>query len=207
MDLSFFTYPVLKALHIIFVVTWFAGLFYIVRLFVYHTEAQRKEEPAKEILTKQFTTMENRLWYGITWPSAILTFIFGFWLVYSLNYWLQPFMLLKFGFVFGLLVYHLYCGRLLTQLKKGVFKHSSFALRLINEIATLFLVAIVFVIVLKDTLSWIWGLIGIGVIAIVLMIAVKVYKSLREKKGSDNEEAEKDNLDGENEKGPSEKED
>ena len=66
------TFQYLKALHLIFMVTWFAGLFYIVRLFIYHVEADKKEDPEKTILTNQFKLMEKRLWYGITWPSAIL---------------------------------------------------------------------------------------------------------------------------------------
>jgi len=70
-------YFYLKALHIIFIVTWFAGLFYIVRLFIYHTEAQDEEEVARIILQKQYKIMSKRLWYGITWPSAILTAILG----------------------------------------------------------------------------------------------------------------------------------
>jgi len=71
-------YSYIKALHIIFVVTWFAGLFYIVRLFIYFAEAQEKPEPERSILQNQFRIMQKRLWYGITWPSAILTLIFGF---------------------------------------------------------------------------------------------------------------------------------
>ena len=74
MDFSY-----LKALHIIFVVTWFAGLFYIVRLFIYHSEAESKPEPERSILQKQYKLMEKRLWYGITWPSMILTITFGSW--------------------------------------------------------------------------------------------------------------------------------
>ena len=70
----------LKALHIIFVVTWFAGLFYIVRLFIYQTEAAQKPEPAREILQTQYKLMSKRLWYIITWPSAILASIFAFWI-------------------------------------------------------------------------------------------------------------------------------
>jgi putative membrane protein len=66
-----------KALHIIFIVTWFAGLFYIVRLFVYQAEADQKEEPEKSILSKQYKIMAKRLWYGITWPSFVLTLLFG----------------------------------------------------------------------------------------------------------------------------------
>ena len=90
-------YFYIKALHIIFIVTWFSGLFYIVRLFVYSAEANAKTEPEKSILLKQFSIMQKRLWYGITWPSAILTLIFGTWigiLYGSLPTWLLVKLLL-----------------------------------------------------------------------------------------------------------------
>jgi len=124
--------------------------------------------------------MEKRLWYGITWPSAILTVIFGFWLVQAYNYWLQPWMLLKLGFVAGLLVYHFLCGALFNQLQKGIIKYSSLQLRIWNEVATLFLVAIIFVIVLKSTIAWIWGAVGLFLFALALMLAIKLYKISRE---------------------------
>src|SRR5437660_9349628 len=76
-------YGYIKSLHIIFVVTWFSGLFYIVRLFIYATEANDKPEPDRSVLVKQFLVMMRRLWYGITWPSAVLTLIFG---LYTLFY-------------------------------------------------------------------------------------------------------------------------
>src|ERR1017187_5529456 len=100
--------PYLLALHIIFVVTWFSGLFYIVRLFVYHAEAEKKIEPEKSILQKQYKLMEKRLWYGITWPSMIGTYVFGFWMLYE-NYGLNipAWLLLKLSFVFGLTLYHI----------------------------------------------------------------------------------------------------
>ena len=74
-----YLYP--KALHIIFVVSWFAGLFYIIRLFIYHTEAEEKPESERKALQDQFKIMENRLWYIITWPAAILATVFGVWMV------------------------------------------------------------------------------------------------------------------------------
>ena len=82
-----------KALHIIFVVTWFAGLFYIIRLFIYHIEAEKKLDPAKEILQTQYKLMSKRLWYIITWPSAILASFFAFWMLYQSPYYLsEPWM-------------------------------------------------------------------------------------------------------------------
>jgi protoporphyrinogen IX oxidase len=171
----------IKSLHIIFVVTWFAGLFYIVRLFIYHTEAKDKTEVEKNILQAQFKIMESRLWYGITWPSMILTYIFGFWMLYEYNYWLMPWMWLKLSFIAGLTLYHLYCQRIFNNIQKNNFLHGSTALRFINEGATLFLIAIVFIVVLKDTFSWIYGLLGLILFSIVLMLGIKLYKKSREK--------------------------
>ncbi len=174
-------YLYIKSLHIIFVVTWFAGLFYMVRLLIYHTESNSKPEPDRSILLKEYLKNERPLWFGITWPSAIFTVFFGGWLVVILEAWSQPWMILKFTFVIGLFIYHLSVGHLYKQLKKGIFKYSSFQLRIWNEVATLFLVSIIFIVVLKDTLSWIWGLVGIVLFSLILMVAVKRYKSYREK--------------------------
>jgi putative membrane protein len=173
-----------KSLHIIFVVTWFAGLFYIVRLFVYHYDAAEKSEPERSILISQYKLMEKRLWYGITWPSLVGTYIFGFWMVYQLypSFDLPKWLLLKLAFVLGLTLYHLQCGFILDQLKKDVLKHSSFKMRLWNEVATLFLVAVVFIVVLKSTLDWIYGIVGLVLFAIALMIAIRIYRQLRKKK-------------------------
>ena len=170
-----------KALHIIFVVTWFAGLFYIVRLFIYQTEALEKEEPERSILSAQLGIMSKRLWYAITWPSAVLTMIFGPWLLFIQPSWLKmPFMHIKLTFVFILMVYHIICHWLFKKLQKGETKWTSNQLRMWNEVATLILVAVVFLIVLKNSLSWIWGTVGIFAFAIILMLAIKIYKRLRE---------------------------
>lgn len=174
-------YPYLKALHIIFVVTWFAGLFYIVRLFIYHTEAAQEDEPKQSILQQQFKLMEKRLWYGITWPSAVLTAVFAFWMLYQSPGLLKaPYMHVKLGFVFLLYVYHFLCGRLFRQLQQHTIRYSSNQLRVWNEVATIFLVAIVFIIVLKSTVDWVWGLAGLLLFTIVLMLAIRIYKRLRE---------------------------
>lgn len=171
-----------KALHIIFMVTWFAGLFYIVRLFIYQTEALGKDEPERHILSVQLAIMSKRLWLGITWPSAILTLIFGSWLLMIQPAWLeQPFMWMKLGFVFFLYAYHFSCHYLYKKLQDGETKYSSNQLRIWNEVATIFLVSIVFLIVVKNQISWLWGTIGIFAFAIVLMMAIKIYKRIREK--------------------------
>ncbi len=170
-----------KALHIIFVVTWFAGLFYIVRLFIYDVEANEKEPVEKDILQKQFRLMESRLWYGITWPSAILTIITGTYLVYITGYYASFWMYLKFGFVVLLFLYHLLCHKIFKQLQHSIVKWTSMKLRLWNELATLFLVSIVFIVVLKDALGLLYGMIGLVVVTLVLLFAINLYKKSRAK--------------------------
>jgi len=176
----------IKALHIIFVVTWFAGLFYIVRLFIYYVEANDEEENTKAILQKQYKLMSKRLWYGITWPSAILTAFFATWLL-SANfsyYMTQPWMHIKLIFVVALYVYHFMCHRMFAQLIKGRLTFSSFKLRMWNEVATVFLFAIVFLVVLKTSISWVWGVVGIVLFGVLLMVAIRTYKKIRENKDS-----------------------
>lgn len=176
-------YQYIKALHIIFIVTWFAGLFYIVRLFIYHTEALSKEEPAKSILSDQIALMSRKLWFIITWPSMILTLVLGPLLLALSPGWLSmPFMHIKFGFVFLLVLYHLGCHLLYRMLQRGAVKYSSIQLRIYNEIATIILFAVVFLIVLKSELDWIWGTVGLITFSVMLMLAVKVYKRIRMKK-------------------------
>ena len=173
-------YLYLKALHIIFVVTWFAGLFYIVRLFIYHKEALEKDEPEKTILSNQLALMSRKLWYIITWPSAIITIILGTSLLVVQPAWLKmPFMHVKLGFVALLIFYHLGCHRLYKQLQNGKASWTSTQLRVFKEVATLILFAVVFLIVLKNEISWIYGTVGLISFAIVLMIAIKLYKRFR----------------------------
>ncbi|MGZ4036117.1 MAG: CopD family protein [Bacteroidia bacterium] len=182
------------ALHIIFIVTWFAGLFYIVRLFIYHTEAEQKAEPEKSILQTQYKIMEKRLWYGITWPSMILTLIFGPWVMsYNFTYYItSAYFILKLCFVGALILYHLQCHVMFKQLQNNVVKHSSFKLRLWNEVATVLLFAIVFLIVLKSNTGLVWGMLGLVIFATTLVLATKIYKKSREKKeGKDNSSVEK----------------
>ena len=173
-------YLYVKALHIIFIVTWFSGLFYIVRLFIYNAEAGEKSEAEKAILRAQFSVMTRRLWLGITWPSAILTLIFGPWMFYLLNA-LPNWLMVKLCFVLGLYAYHLLLHRIFKQQMAGVFTWTSQQLRILNEVATIFLVAIVLLAVVKESLSALWGLIGLVLFIIVLMSAIRIYKMVREK--------------------------
>ncbi len=181
----------IKALHIIFVVTWFAGLFYIVRLFIYHVEAEKKEEPTKAILQKQYQLMEKRLWYIITWPSAILASIFAFWMLIRNPYYLKmPWMHVKLAFVLALYFYHYACHIIFKQLQNNYVKYSSLQLRIWNEIATIILFAVVFLVVLKSAINWIWGVVGIVLVSIVLMLSVRLYKKIRTKRNWEKHEKE-----------------
>ena len=180
-------YAYLKSLHIIFIVTWFAGMFYIVRLFIYNREAQDKEEPERGILQRQFAIMIRRLWLGITWPSAILTIIFGPWVMIQ-GSWHQSltgeggrWLLVKLFFVAGLYAYHFSLHHIYRQQLKGAFSHSSQKLRIWNEVATIFLVAIVMLATVKQAVSFVWGLAGLAGLIIILMSAIRIYKIMRSK--------------------------
>ena len=173
-------YNYIKALHIIFIVTWFSGMFYIVRLFIYNTEANEKNSVEKEILQRQFSIMIKRLWLGITWPSAILTIIFGGWMAYlygSIPQWLW----IKIGFVAGLYAYHFTLHKIYSDEMKGIFKYTSNQLRIWNELATIFLIAIVMIVSVKNSLSWIWGTADLILFALLLMGAIRIYKMVRKK--------------------------
>ncbi|CAM4130908.1 CopD family protein [Zobellia nedashkovskayae] len=175
-------YQYIKALHLIFVVTWFAGLFYIPRLFIYHIEASAKSSPEKEILTKQLKLMTKRLWFIITWPSAVLATVFGIWLLILIPVWLeQPWMHVKLAFVVLLIVYHLKSHQIFKQLQRDEIKYSSKFMRIYNEGATLILFAVVFLVILKSAFNWIFGVIGIIVLGILLMLGIKLYNRIRSK--------------------------
>ncbi len=180
-------YQYLKALHIIFIVTWFAGMFYIVRLFIYNAEANEKPDPERSILQKQFTLMAKRLWLGITWPSAILTLIFGPWVM--LNGGLDKtllipagrWLLIKLIFVLLLYVYHFSLHSIYKQQQNGLFKYNSQQLRIWNEVATIFLIAIVMLATVKQSISVVWGFAFLIGLMIVLISAIKIYKNLRQR--------------------------
>jgi len=175
-------YSYILAIHIIFVVCWMAGLFYMVRLFIYHTEAQEKSEPARTILSEQFEIMERKLWWIIATPSMYLVLAAGITMLCLVPAWLQmPWMHIKLTFVVGLIAYHFICQHKMNQMRKGIYKWTSTQLRLWNELATLILFAIVFLVVLKNSLNWIFGVVGIIAFSIMLMMAVKIYKRFREK--------------------------
>lgn len=172
-----------KSIHIIFVVSWMAGLFYIVRLFIYHVEANERPEQEKIVLQRQFEIMQAKLWNIITTPAMILTILAGLYMLYLNPALLQmDWMLVKLAFVAGLILYHFMCQRIIRQQKNGTSTWTSTQLRLWNELATVFLVAIVFTVILKTAIDWLYGLLGLIAFVIVIMSAVKIYKYYRLKK-------------------------
>ncbi len=173
-------YLYIKALHIIFIVTWFSGLFYVVRLFIYNTEANEKPEPDRTILQEQFRIMIRRLWFGITCPSAILTLFFGPWLFILLGT-VSTWLWVKLGFVMGLYVYHITLHIIYKQQMDRVFKWTSQQLRVWNELATLFLISIVMLVVVKQSISLFWGIAGLILVGVLLMSAIKIYRIVRKK--------------------------
>ena len=181
-------YAIIKALHLIFVVTWFAGLFYIVRLFVYAAEANALTDDARrKILLEQYAIMKRRLWYGITWPSAIITLILGSTLLYlyyvqfgPIPYWL----ILKLLLLVFLYLYHLSCHVIYQRQQRGIYSYSPFQLRIWNEVATLFLFGIVFVVILKGQLGVYTILFGLVFLTALLMLAIKIYAKKRQSDSS-----------------------
>ena len=167
----------LKAIHIISVVVWFSGLFYVGRLFVYHQDANKRAEEERQVLKPQFALMEKRLWYAITWPGMIGTIITGVLLLYYIGIpgWIHA----KLFLVVILLGYHGGCGRVRRQLLGDRCSWSSRQLRMFNEIPSLLLVMIVFVVVLKEQLSWPILLLGIAGLAVIIMGGVQLYTKVR----------------------------
>ena len=112
----------------------------------------------------------------------VLVLVAGILMLAHRPYYLLGWMQIKLGFVVGLVVYHFICQNIMKQMSKGLYKWTSTQLRLWNEVATLFLFAIVFIVVLKDAVDWIYGLVGLILLSMLLMIAVTIYKRVRTKK-------------------------
>lgn len=173
---------VAKALHIVFFTAWFAGLFYVVRLFIYNTEAQSRAGEAGEVLREQLTVMQRRLWLGITWPAMVGTLGCGAWLG-TLHGWNHPWLHLKLGLVGALVGYHLLCGSIHRQLLAGESSWSSNGLRALNEVATLFLVSIVFLAVFKSGMTLTLALKVLGGFGAVLVLGFVGYRRVRQSRG------------------------
>lgn len=181
-------YPYLKAIHIIFVVTWFAGLFYMPRLLIYATEAGDKPEPETKILRDQLSVMMKRLWYAITVPSALITLVMGPWVMFNGGWNRTVFtaegrwLLIKLIFVLLLYLYHFTLQKIMKEELRGIFRYSSQQLRIWNEVATILLIAIVMLAVVKQSISMVWGLAGLVLFIGLLMSAIRIYKLIRNRK-------------------------
>ena len=177
-------YLYIKAIHLIFVITYFAGLFYMPRLMVYMVEAAERPQPEADIIIPQLQLMMRRLWQIITVPSAILGLIFGLWML-----WINPFllgkswMLVKLVFVGLLILYHIQTHRFYKAFLQRNCQRSASFFRIWNEGATLILFAVIFLAILKDSIHWIFGLLALFGLTFLLMLGIRVYKRYRNKNG------------------------
>ncbi|MBE9076674.1 protoporphyrinogen oxidase HemJ [Romeria aff. gracilis LEGE 07310] len=169
-----------KSFHIIGVVVWFAGLFYLVRLFIYHVEAEAEPEPARSILKQQYGLMEKRLLRIITTPGMLLTLAMAVGLVVQMPDVLRAgWMHAKLGLVVVLLAYHMYCARLRKQLERGECRWGSRQLRALNEAPTLLLVTIVMLVIFKNNLptnATTWLIAGL---VLSFVISIQLYARKR----------------------------
>ncbi|HLS94662.1 putative membrane protein [Sphingobacterium allocomposti] len=173
-----------KSLHIIFMVCWMAGLFYMPRLFIYHTEAKQKSDVEYRILHAQFTVMERRLWWVITTPAMYITIASALTMLYLSPALLQQgWMQMKLLFVAGLIFYHFKSQQLMHRLAAGSCTWTSSRLRMWNEVSTIILFAIVFLVILRSAVSWIYGVLGLVGLAMLLMVLIRLYKLYRKSKG------------------------
>ncbi|MBS1254617.1 MAG: hypothetical protein MAG581_00413 [Deltaproteobacteria bacterium] len=160
-------YLYLKVFHIIGVIVWFAGLFYLGRLYVYHREADDRPEPERTTMKTQFSLMERRLYYGIAWPGLCISVVFGIALIIELGFpgWLHA----KLAFAVVLVGYHIWCGHLRKMLLNDQCGWSGTKFRLFNEVPTLLLFSIVFIVVFKSAISWnVFLLVLAGLILVIV---------------------------------------
>ena len=171
-------YPWALALHVVSIVSWFAGLFYLGRLFIYHAEALAKAEPERSILTRQYELMEGRLWRAITRPAMTATWLSGGWLLYLTGAWRLPWFHVKLVFLVLLFAYHERSGILIRRLPAGK-AGSVKSLRFWNESATVLLFGIVFTAIFKRPLGAAYGL-----AAVIVLTAVGMFFFLRSRRKS-----------------------
>ncbi len=178
-------YTILKAFHIVFMVSYFAGIFYLVRLFVYYKDTDEFEDAKKQILREQYVFMARRLWNIITVPAGVIMLVTGLILIY-LNFGLMktPWFHLKLTFLIGLAAYHLWCWKKVLQMKNlngEVLPIKNIKLRQANEIATFILFLVVFTVILKSwVLEYWWQLItGFIVLVVAIMLTVKLVNKAR----------------------------
>ena len=174
-----------KAIHIFGFVAWFAGLFYLVRMFVYHVEADNEKELKRKILKEQFTLMQKRVFSIICNTAAILTWFCGISMIYLYGMdWFKLNTLLHVKIVLLLILsgYHIYCGGIINKLEKGDFVMSAFSFRLFNELPSILLLAIVLLATLRSTSEFIGTLPYILAFMVSIYFIAKFYKKIRQRK-------------------------
>ena len=171
-------YTILKAVHIIFMVSYFAGIFYLVRLFVYYKDTDEFEETKRNILREQYVFMARRLWNIITVPAGIIMLGTGLTLIFLNDGLLKtPWFHLKLTFLLGLAMYHYWCLKKVLQIKKlevNVLPIKNIKLRQANEIATFLLFLVVFTVILKSSIIEYWWQLIVGFFVLVLLIMTTV---------------------------------
>ena len=170
---------ILKAMHIIFAVTWFAALFYIPRLFIYQTEAKEKGGEHSPAMIDQYKLMSSRLWKAIAWPSLVLNLVFGIGILQPYFSYMPMWLIIKLVFIVLLIGYHHVLHFAFKGLQKDVYKYTSYQLRILNEVATIFLFAIVILGVMKATINFTYFSIGMFVLVMLLYVGIVMYKRSR----------------------------
>ncbi len=153
----------------------------MVRLFVYHTEAQEKEQAERKLLSKQFLLMEKRLMNAITTPAMVITWITGLSMIYINPYFLDTWLYVKLSLVIVLTLYHFHCIKIIRSFENQLFSFSSKQLRMYNEIATVILVGAVFLVETKNVLSAFWAIVGFVVFAIVVFGILALVKKQKKR--------------------------
>lgn len=167
------TLPLLKVLHLFFMVSYFAALFHLVRLYIAHREALRAWEPERTTLADRFSAMERYSLYYLAWPALVLLTLFGLWMLWERPALLkEPFMHTKLGLVALLIGYHLWAHRLHGRLVRGELRWSAIQLRIWAQGPTLFLFALLILVLLRDRVGWWWGVLGLITIGGVIAFAI-----------------------------------
>jgi protoporphyrinogen IX oxidase len=171
----------LKALHIIGFVSWFAGLFYLVRIFVYHAEAKQKPLELQAVFESEFIKMSARAYKIICNPAMMITWTFGIaMLVNTPSFLEQSWLQVKLVLLVILTAYHIACGLNIKRLERGEAPFTSFQYRLLNEFPTLFLISIVLLATVKDLINFLYLFVGILAFGFLLFKAAKAYRKSRE---------------------------
>lgn len=175
-------YLVFKALHVIGFVSWFGGLFYLVRIFVYHAEIDQKAQELQNSYAEMYALMESRAFKIIATPAMVITWLAGIIMLLITPSWLeQGWMHAKLFFLLGLTGYHFYCKRIIKKFAQNQNPLTSFQFRLLNELPTIFLAGIAFLAVFKSLINFGYLLVGLGIFIGLLYFAAKAYKRKRER--------------------------